>query len=93
MMTHTTANQPTSTDRPSPQRKFERVREWEHMGKPECPRRDRPVFTAPGQIPEPCGTTRRGRDWYACGSEEWRSKGIVLRDQNKRVINREKLDL
>ncbi len=80
----------TSGDGVAPQRKVERLREWEHMGKPDCPRRDRPVYTRPGEIPAPCGTTAKGRDWYACGGEEWRSRGIVLRDHNKRVVHREK---
>ena len=89
-MNQAIASAQNSADRPAPQRRFERVREWEHMGKPDCPRRERLVYTPPNQIPEPCGTTRKGRDWYACGSDEWRSKGVVVRDDNKRVVNREK---
>lgn len=71
-------------------RKIERVREWEHDGEPSCPRKSRPVFTPPGELPRPCGQTKDGQDYYACGKDEWRSKGIVLRDEDKRVVGREK---
>jgi hypothetical protein len=88
---HAIQHDPETGDSIRPQRKIERVRQWEPLGRSDCPRRDRPVFTPPGQLPEPCGTTKRGRDFYACGGEEWRSKGIVIRDEGKRVIHREKM--
>lgn len=75
------------------ERTVERCREWQHEGKPDCPRREKPVYTKPDALPDPCGVTRDGYDPWACGSGDWRSRGIVLRDGKKNVIAREKGDV
>lgn len=72
------------------ERKVTPVRQWEHDGDPNCGRKDKPVFTPLDELPKPCGVTTKGRDWYACGKDSWRSKGIVLRDQDKRVVGKER---
>lgn len=61
-----------------------KVREWEHKDGTDCHRKDKPVYTPPDTLPGPCGSRN---PWSGgCGSEEWRSKGQVYRDQHKRVV-------
>src|SRR5579885_3231525 len=81
-------------DKPSEQRPIERVREWEQGPVPDGQtgrRRDMPVYTPPGELPQACGNTRNGYDYRGCGGGDWQSKGIVIRfrDGDKKVIRRE----
>jgi hypothetical protein len=83
---------PYHDDAKPEQRKVERVREWQHGPVPEgksCQRKTEPIFTKPGEIPEACGITKNGYDYRGCGGDEWKSKGIVLRDGKKNVVHRE----
>jgi hypothetical protein len=78
-------------DKPPERRPVERMREWAHDGKPDCARKNKPVFTPPNELPQPCGSTRNGYDFRGCGSGDWQSKGIVIRfrDGDKKIIRRE----
>lgn len=61
-----------------------KVREWAHKEGTDCYRKDKPIYTKPDTLPGPCGS---GTPWsQGCGEKEWRSKGMVYRDQNKRVV-------
>jgi len=65
---------------------LERRREWEHGGGglgDKCGRARKPIYTNPNEAPGVC------RDWY-CDNTEYRSKGIVVRDQKKNIVHREK---
>ena len=64
---------------------IERRREWEHGdgGDKDCWRKARPIFTAPEKVPDPCHRE-------TCKNDEWRSKGIVLREkQSRKIVHRE----
>ena len=65
---------------PAPEpREFQRVRVWKHGsgGLPDCPRKDKPVYTPPNKIPDEC---RR------CPNDEWVSQGVKTRDKKTKQI-------
>lgn len=69
---------------------LESVRVWEHSkGDGNCSRRNKPVYTPPNEIPNSCGSTKKGYDPSGCGASDWRSKGLRIRDkETKQVLDK-----
>ena len=85
-----TKNPTYAGDKPSEKPIIERKRRWFHEEASSCPRKDKPIFTAPDTLPGPCG---RNNPWSGgCGNDTWSSGGIVLRDKGtKNIVHEEKL--